>query len=170
MANAGQPPSIENEGPNDIPAGRPDALDRLGVLVGQWEMEASFAAGSFGPESPAITNRGGLTTFEWIEGEFFLLQRFVSGHPAAPSGVAIVGPAGDEGFVQHYFDSRGVERLYQMTLDNREWTLWRDDTVFAQRYRGRFSDDGSRIDGAWETSRDPGVWTRDFGLSYIKVP
>ncbi len=36
------------DSPGDIPAERPAWLDRLDVLTGQWEMEASFEAGYFG--------------------------------------------------------------------------------------------------------------------------
>jgi hypothetical protein len=44
------------DSPGDIPAERPASLNRLSVLVGRWEMEASFEAGHFGPaprRSPA---------------------------------------------------------------------------------------------------------------------
>src|ERR1022692_4520863 len=103
--------------PGDIPGGRPVSLDRLEVLIGQWEMAASFEAGYFGPGSPATTS-GGRVSFEWVEGKFFLIQRFVVEHPAAPSGIAIIGVAGEpETFSQHYYDSRGVARVYQMSLD-----------------------------------------------------
>lgn len=54
-------------GPGDVLAGRPTSLDRLDVLVGEWEMEATVEGGYFGPDSPAITGRGGRTTFEWLE-------------------------------------------------------------------------------------------------------
>ena len=97
MATSSEPhahtPGAHPDSPGDVPAGRPMSLDRLDVLTGQWEMEATFEAGYFGPGSPAITGRGGRTTFEWLEGRFFLTQRFASGHPAAPSGIAIIGPA-----------------------------------------------------------------------------
>jgi hypothetical protein len=63
------------DGPGDIPAERPAALSRLDALVGEWEMEALFEAGAFGPDSPPVTSRGGRTTFHWLEGEFFLIQR-----------------------------------------------------------------------------------------------
>ena len=42
---------------------RPAWLDRLEVLTGQWEMEATFEAGYFSPDSPAMTGRGAQTTF-----------------------------------------------------------------------------------------------------------
>src|SRR5262245_7052219 len=61
------------DGPGDIPGERPAALDRLNVLVGQWETEATFAAGFFGPGSPEVTGRG-RTTFHWLDGRYFLTQ------------------------------------------------------------------------------------------------
>ena len=68
--------------------------------------------------------------------------------PEAPDGLAIIGF--DEGrgtFLQHYFDSRGIARVYAMSLEDGVWTLWRDapdflTLEFAQRYTGTFSDDG----------------------------
>jgi hypothetical protein len=165
MSNPAAPP-----GPADVPAGRPEALDGLDVLVGQWQMEASFAAGSFGPGTAATTQRGGLTIFEWLDGRYFLIQRFVVDHPAAPSGIAIIGPGGPAGpLEQHYYDSRGVARVYQASLDGGTWKLWREAPGFWQRYSGRVSPDGMVIAGAWEASADGRDWSRDFGLTYFKV-
>jgi len=158
------------EGPRDVPAGRPVSLDSLDVLTGQWEMEASFEAGYFGPGSPAITGRGGRTTFEWLEGRFFLTQRFTNEDPAAPSGIAIIGTGtSPRTFTQHYYDSRGVARTYQMTLDGRTWKLWREAPGFWQRYTGLISQDGNTITGAWEGSADGREWSHDFALTYIKA-
>jgi hypothetical protein len=54
---------------------------------------------------------------------------------------AIIGPdpARPGGCREPYVDSRGVVRLYEMTLDGRQWTLLRTDPditalEFAQRY------------------------------------
>ncbi|HEY4851000.1 MAG TPA: hypothetical protein VII22_09390 [Streptosporangiaceae bacterium] len=164
------PPQVQSGGPGDVPAGRPAALDRLDVLIGRWEMEASFGAGYFGPGTPATTQRGGLTTFEWLEGRYFLIQRFVVDHPAAPSGIAIIGPGGVPGALeQHYYDSRGVARVYQAGLDGATWKLWREAPGFWQRYSGVVSEDGTMIAGAWEGSADGRDWKRDFGLTYIKA-
>jgi hypothetical protein len=155
--------------PDDIPAERPGALDRLGVLIGQWEVEASFEAGFFGPGAPAVTGRG-RTTFEWLEGRFFLIQRFVNEHPAAPSGITIIGAGADpETFEQHYCDSRGVARVYQMSLEDGVWKLWREAPGFWQRYTGEISEDGTTIKGAWEASEDGREWKHDFNLTHIKV-
>jgi hypothetical protein len=163
-------PARQPDSPADVPADRAAALGRLDVLIGEWEIEASFEAGYFGPGTPAITGRSGRTSFEWLDGGFFVIQRFVSEHPAAPSGLAVIGMgAGPETFRQHYFDSRGVARVYQMRLDGNVWKLSREAPGFWQRYRGVISDDGITIAGAWEASADGRDWKHDFGLGYLRV-
>ena len=163
-------PGAHPDSPGDIPAERPPSLDRLDALIGQWDMEATFGAGYFGPGSPAITGRGGQTTFEWLTGQFFLTQRFINEHPAAPSGIAIIGAGAEpDTFTQHYYDSRGVARIYQMALDGGTWRLWRAAPGFWQRYTGQISDDGNTITGAWEGSADGQDWKHDFGVTYIKT-
>ncbi len=158
------------ESPDDIPATRPLALSRLDAFVGSWEMEASFEGGYFAPGSPPFTARGGRTTFEWLPGRFFLVQHFTVEDPNAPSGIAIIGSAAEpDDFVQHYYNSRGVARVYRMGLDERGWTLRREAPGFWQRFNGVFSADGNTISGAWEGSHDGDRWKHDFALTYIKV-
>jgi hypothetical protein len=161
------PSTIDN--PGDIPAARPPALARLDALLGGWEMEASFEADYFAPGSPPVTASGGRTTFEWLIGEFFLIQRFAVDNPAAPSGIAIITAADLDTFTQHYFDSRGVARDYQMSLEEGVWKLRRDAPGFWQRYTGEFSADSTTISGAWESSADGNRWTHDFALNYTKT-
>jgi hypothetical protein len=107
-----------------------------------------------------------------MPGERFLIQRWEVDHPDAPDGLAVIGAA-DDGYVQHYFDSRGVARLYEMTLEGNVWTLSRTEPDFApldfsQRYVGNFSDDGRTIEGAWEINHDGTTWEKDFDLNYRK--
>jgi hypothetical protein len=176
-----QPPTAGPASPGDVPAQRPASLDRLDALTGEWEMAATFEAGRLGPAipastspastSPASTSRGGRTTFGWLAGGFFLIQRFSTEQPGAPSGIAVIGLGTEpDTFVQHYYDSRGVARVYQMTLDGRTWKLCREAPGFWQRYTGVISGDGGTITGAWEASADGREWRHDFGLTYIKVP
>ena len=156
--------------PGDVAAERPSSLDRLGVLLGEWEMEASFKAEYFGPGILPVTDRGGRTAFEWLDGKFFLIHRVFNDQPAAPDGIAIIGAGPDaETFAQHYYDSRGVARVYQMSLDHGAWKLWREAPGFWQRYTGQISDDGATIKGAWEGSADGREWKHDFGLTYFKI-
>lgn len=149
---------------------RTAALEQLEPLVGEWTAEATFTSS---PEPGR-----GRVTFEWELGGQFLLERATADHPEAPDSVALISVAesadGHE-YVQHYFDSRGVVRTYRMTLREREWTLVRDrpdftPLDFAQRYTGRFSEDGRTITGRWETSDDGGrSWAHDFDLTYRKA-
>jgi hypothetical protein len=84
--------------------------------------------------------------------------------------MAIIGVAEEPGiFAQHYYDSRGVARVYQMSLDDGIWKLWREAPGFWQRFTGEISRDGSAIKGAWEGSADGREWKHDFGLDYVKV-
>ena len=155
--------------PQDIPDERPVSLDRLEALVGEWEMEATFQAGFFGAGSPETTSRG-RAKFQWLEGRFFLTQSFVNEHPDTPSGITIIGMTEERNtFAQHYYDSRGVARVYQMTLEGREWKLWREAPGFWQRYTGVISEDGTTITGAWEASGDGQQWKHDFDLTYLRT-
>ena len=39
---------------------------------------------------------------------------------------------------------------------------------FSQRFEGRFSEDGRRIEGAWEICHDGETWEHDFGMTYTR--
>ena len=139
-------------------------LSQLEPLVGEWKLEASF------PGAPP-----GRVVFEWMVGNQFLIQRWEVPVPEAPDGLAIIGANPEEaGFLQHYFDSRGVARVYRMTLENGEWTLMRDASDFSpldfqQRFSGTLSSDGMTITGRWDICHDGTTWERDFDLTYSKL-
>jgi hypothetical protein len=140
-------------------------LDRLAPLIGEWTVEAAL---------PGAEGMVGSMTLEPLLGGRFLAQRSAAPDPV-PDGFCIIGPATDgSGFVQHYFDSRGVVRVYEMTFDGEVWTLAREKPDFtplhfAQRYTGNLSADGPRIDGRWERTDDAGGWITDFELTYTRV-
>jgi len=141
-----------------------DALRRLERFVGAWDLTVDL------PGAPV-----GRTTFEWALGERYLVQRTEIPHSQAPDSLIVVAFDDAAGrYVQHYFDSRGVVRIYKMTLTDREWTLLRDEPDFSpldfhQRFVSTFSDDGDRIDGQWQTGDGDGGWKKDFDLSYARV-
>jgi hypothetical protein len=142
------------------------AISRLAAFIGEWMMETEF------PSSPPSDVRG-RTVFEWMAGQHFLVQRWEVAHPAAPDGIAIIGAASG-GFLQHYFDSRGVARVYRMSFSNAEWKLWRESADFSpldfsQRFAGTFSEDGETIAGRWEKSVNGSSWEHDFSLLYTRV-
>ena len=144
------------------------ALQELDVLVGEWAMDALFPG--LPPSGPA-----GRTEFEWMTGGRLLVQRWEVAVAEAPDGIAIIGGAErGGGYLQHYFDSRGVVRVYEMTLRDGVWELLRvkpdfSPLDFCQRFTGRFSDDGVTIDGRWEKSSHGAAWELDFELRYTRV-
>jgi hypothetical protein len=139
------------------------ALGRLNALVGEWTVEGTV------PSDPPLVVRGRVA-FEWLTGGYFLVQRWDVAHPDFPDGIAIIGSdASAEVYRQHYFDSRGVFRVYEMSLRDSVWKLWRDSQSFSQRFTGTFSDDGKTIAGRWEKSSDGSNWEHDFDLTYVKV-
>jgi hypothetical protein len=141
-------------------------LQELDVLVGEWAIEALF------PDAPP-SGPAGRTVFEWMTGGRLLVQRWEVAVPEAPDGIAIIGVA-REGYLQHYFDSRGVVRVYEMTLGDGVWELLRVEPDFSpldfcQRFTARFSDDGVTIDGRWEKSGDGVAWEPDFDVRYTRI-
>ena len=134
------------------------------MFVGEWEMGSSLTS------DPASAPRA-RTTFEWMPGRRFLIQRWAVDIPEAPDGLAVIGAGADPGcFVQHYFDDRGVARIYQMKLVDRIWTLSRvaDAPDLSQRFTGTFTDLDT-IRGTWEMSRDGSTWHSDFDLIYRRI-
>ncbi len=142
------------------------ALERLGVLVGEWNVEMSSM--SFHPDPSAVVNWH--VWFEWLEGGIFMVQHEEVINPDIPHGTWIIGPDDAAGTycVLHY-DSRGVSRIYKMSLTDRTWKVWRDFPDFSQRFTGTFSEDGKTIKAQWEKSSDGSTWEHDFGLTYTRV-
>ena len=138
-------------------------MSQLEPLVGRWRLDASLDGVSAGD-----------VVFEWMTGGEFLEQRWEAPDPV-PNGLAIIGRDPDgPGFLQHYFDSRGVARLYRMSFDGKTWKLWRDEEDFSpldfrQRFEGTFSADNSTIDGYWDACHDGTTWERDFELTYERI-
>jgi hypothetical protein len=147
---------------------RARALERLEVFVGEWEAEAVFS-----PDR-GVTRIRGRSVFEWALAKTFLVQRSDAEDPV-PDSVSIfaVNPDGNS-YTQHYFDARGVVRLYQMTFDGRDWTLSRHEADFTpldfdQRFVATFEEGGASIRGRWEI-RHPGQdWEHDFEVVYTRA-
>jgi hypothetical protein len=124
----------------------------------------------------AARRAGARVSFGWLPGKRFLIERWEVPVPEAPDGIAIIGadPESQGAYLQHYFDSRGVARVYKMSLEDGVWKLWRDEPDFSpldfsQRYTGTFSDDGKTITGRWQKAPDGSNWETDFDLTYRKV-
>ena len=156
--------------------GRPEALARLDVFLGDWTLEVRFP-GAPSPHGPA-TGPAAWSRFEWTLDGRFLLQRTEVPVPEAPNGLLLAGlderPGATGAYLQHYFDSRGVARLYAMDFDGRTWTLLRETADFTplpfrQRFTGTFSEDRNTLTGAWEKQPEGAAWEHDFDLVYRRA-
>jgi hypothetical protein len=137
-------------------------LARLSAFVGSWRWEGSVGGQPIGR---------GQTVFGWQEGGAFLVEHADAEQAEFPSSTAIFGCDDTiETYCMVQVDSRGISRIYQMSLRDDIWKLWRDAPGFSQRFEGRFSDDGRTITGRWEKSTDGAQWEHDFDLIYTSSP
>ena len=136
-------------------------MEEFDAFVGEWTTEATH---------PAVPDTvvHGRAVFEWLEGRRFLINRARNDHPDFPDSISIIGPA-DEGIAMHYFDSRGVHRIYLASFDERVLRLSRDVPGFSQRFAGEFAEDGNAITGLWKLSRDDSTWNDDLAITYRRV-
>lgn len=136
------------------------ALKRLEILVGEWETAVSVGGNLLGR---------GRVEFAWLEGGAFLIQHSEVEQAGVPIATTIIGPDDSaETWSMLYFDSRGVSRVYQMSLSDGVWKLWRQAPGFSQQFIGTISSDGKVITGRWEKSGDGSNWEYDFDLTYTK--
>lgn len=142
------------------------ALERLAVFVGEWNME--ITAMSFQADKTAVVR--GRASFEWTEDGAFLMQHSDVPDSDFPRGTSVIGPDDTAGtYCMLYFDSRGVSRIYQMSLSADTWKLWRDFPSFSQRFTATFSDDHNVMNARWEQSSDGSNWELDFEETYTRV-
>ena len=151
-------------------------LKPLERLVGSWTTEATH------PAMPGVVVHG-TAVVEWLEGKQFLLHRARTDHADFPDGLSIIGddaedraddaaPAGDHGeprLSMHYFDSRGVFRRYQVSVDEQAWRYSRDSPGFSQRFTGTFIDDGDTIVGVSQLRQDDDRWNDDLKITYRRA-
>jgi hypothetical protein len=140
------------------------ALRELEVLVGEWTLEATPPGGEPWPGEASAT-------FEWLEGsdQRLLVERSTVSMPEAPDGVCVIGCDAARGaYFQLYTDERNVCRVYEMSIGDGDWKLWREGEPFDQRFTATISDDGNTINGRWELNEGDG-WKTDFDLTFRRV-
>src|ERR1043165_7140562 len=137
-------------------------LQRLDRLVGTWTTEATH------PAFPGVVR--GTVVGEWLEGRRFLIPPARTDQPEFPDSISIIGEMGRDrvdkhkttdatsdaatALGMHYFDSRGVFRAFDVSVDDTTWRIWRDAPGFSQRFTGTFGDGGTIIAGQWELRED----------------
>lgn len=144
------------------------AFDRL---IGEWHGDGEV------PADPPI-QISEEATIERLG--VFVIFRAVAEPPEVPDSISIIGGA-PEGEPQpmHYFDSRGVKRMYLTSLEGSTWRIWRapgqdwngpHGPGFNQRLIGEISFDGKTIEARWERGvGDAGDrWEIDFPITYVR--
>ena len=118
-----------------------DELQRLGRLVGTWKVSGGAT---------------GTTTFEWMEGRFFLIQRGDlnhDGHEIRMTEIIgrehLFGQEPGTEIKSRVYDTQGntIDYVYELEGDN--LTIWGGFKGSPGYFRGVFSADGNQLTGDW---------------------
>ena len=140
-------------------------------LVGRWTTEATHRG------LPGAIIRGS-SEIEWLEGERFLIYRSSYDHPDIPDSISIIGDT--DGLRMHYFDTRGVHRIFKVTVTSTGWEMTMDrhapagsfaspDAPFSQRITYTFEDKDRTMSGKAMLSYDNVKWDDDLEITYRRV-
>jgi hypothetical protein len=130
------------------------------ALIGTWSTEARH------PLVDAVVT--GTATFEWLEGGHFIVLRSTNDHELFPDAIAVIGaPESGEGLVLEYFDSRGVRRTYNVSLEDGVMCWWRDSPGFDQRSTAKLDPD--EFEFVSEIAEAPGEWRADLRAIYRRA-
>ena len=147
-------------------------LQSLGQrLVGRWTTEATH------PGLPVAVIHGS-SEIEWLAGERFLIHRTSYDHPDIPDGISIIGDT--DGLHMHYFDTRGVHRIYDVKVTDEGWEMAMDrdspassfaspDERFSQRMNFTFEDGDRTMTGKGRLSYDIVTWVDDLEITYSRA-
>ncbi|MFC0674320.1 hypothetical protein [Brachybacterium hainanense] len=128
-------------------------LDRL---AGSWAFTMQHCA-----VAEPVT---GTQTYRWVLDDAFLQQDWAYDRPDFPDAVSMLAE-----HRLHYFDVRGIVRVFELELEESGWSMIRRDDDFWQRLNSRFIDDDT-IEGSGELSYDEGAtWEHDYSLVCRRV-
>ena len=130
----------EDDTTQQQPTPNPD-LKGLDRLVGAWNITGGAQ---------------GTATYQWMEGGFFLIQRVeLEQYGQQTKGIEIIGherPFGAEpsaDIESRFYDNHGNTLDYVYELEGDTLTIWGGEKGSPAYYRGRFSEDGTTVTGAW---------------------
>jgi hypothetical protein len=135
---------------------RDPRLEPFERLIGAWDTVARH---------PMLdADVPGHQTYEWLEGGRFVVLRSHHEHELFPDAICVIGltEATDE-LVMEYFDSRGVRRTYNTSLEDGVHRIWRDAPGFDQRYEATIADE---YVGLHQLAEQPGEWKDDLKVTY----
>ena len=85
-----------------------------------------------------------------------------------PGSISIIGDT--DGLQWHYFDSRGVHRIYEFRVTDDGWEMARDAPEFSQRMTVTFGDDDHTMAGLARLSVDDETWQDELQITYRRSP
>lgn len=140
-------------------------------LVGRWTCQGTH------PALPGTVVHGS-AEIDWLEGERFLIWRARVDHPDFPDSISILGDMG--GLRWHYYDSRGVYRVMELTVteDGLQTMMSRSsserayaspDAAFSQRMTFTLEDADQKLSGKGQLSRDDLTWQDDLEITYHRA-
>ncbi len=137
-------------------------LKQFEALIGEWTTVGTH------PQLPSAVH--GHSSFAWLRDGMLLAWHFNWDRgQQVPSAYNIIGhDDAVEACTMLYTDERGVARIYQMSLADGVWKMWRESPGFSQRMTGTFSDEGSTIICQGELSRDGSTWEPDLNVTYTR--
>ena len=116
-------------------------LKSLDRLVGSWEISGGAQ---------------GKTTYEWMEGGFFLIQHVdLEQYGQKIKGIEVIGherqfgAEPSEDIKSRFYDNMGNTLDYVYELDGDTLTIWAGEKGSPAYYKGEFSDEGDTMTGAW---------------------
>ncbi len=128
-------------------------------LVGAWTTEATHTF------LPGVLIRG-TCSVEVLGADGFLLHRTWYDHPDIPDAVSLL-----RGQQMHYFDERGVIRLFALTVTADGWSVERSrtDDDFGQRTTWLVDADGRTVRGRSQLSHDGHLWEDDLQVVHRRA-
>ncbi len=114
------------------------ALKSLEPLLGTWEASGGFIEGT--------------VTFEWLEGNYFLIQKVDLKHDnKSIKGIEYIGFDEDSQTLRsHYLDNHGSNFTYTWEIDGKTIHTWFGDKTSNNFFEGTFADNGNSYSGQWQ--------------------
>lgn len=129
------------------------SLDRL---LGTWQITMHHSAMT----EPV----GGRQRYERVLDGAYVLLHWTYDDPDFPDAMALLSDA-----QMHYFDVRGVTRVFDLRLDETGWSIVTLAPELSQRSTARFSG-ADTIETHGEISNDGGTtWREDYTMSSTRV-
>jgi hypothetical protein len=140
----------------DMPEKPNPALKKLDCLIGRWK-NSGDAQGS--------------SEYEWMEGGFFLIQRFDfrMGRRRFKGIEYIYFDEDTKTLRSHLMDNAGHDFTYTRDIGGNILTIWFGEKGSDNFYRGRFSRDRNIITGRWQWPEGPGK-SGGYQLNLTRVP